>query len=183
VGADAFVPRASRSDQLRDRIPHPCRVSCDRVRNLTFYWLRMKPVAATPYRCSSPSLLPNRTLCTGGFSSGKGSAAWLAYDGGTPVVREQWEPLPCMHPTGTVATSLQSAPIPQGIAFDGGNIWVANSGRNNVTELLAMTGSVLGTFRVAVLQWALLMMEPSAWCATGPTSGSRAVAPTVSRNS
>jgi DNA-binding beta-propeller fold protein YncE len=49
-----------------------------------------------------------------------------------------------------VATSLQSAPFPQGIAFDGGNLWVANSGSNNVTELLATIGSMLGTFSVGL---------------------------------
>jgi len=35
---------------------------------------------------------------------------------------------------------------PTGIAFDGENIWVANYGSNNVTELRASDGATLGTF-------------------------------------
>jgi DNA-binding beta-propeller fold protein YncE len=34
------------------------------------------------------------------------------------------------------------------MAFDGANVWVANSGSNSVTKLLASTGAVLGTFTV-----------------------------------
>jgi len=38
---------------------------------------------------------------------------------------------------------------PRAIAFDGANIWVANSGSDNVTELRASDGTVLGTFNVS----------------------------------
>jgi DNA-binding beta-propeller fold protein YncE len=31
------------------------------------------------------------------------------------------------------------------VAFDGTNIWVANTHSNNVTKLLASTGTVVGT--------------------------------------
>ena len=44
--------------------------------------------------------------------------------------------------TSTVGTE------PDGMAFDGANIWVANLGSNNVTKLQASTGKVLGTFAV-----------------------------------
>jgi hypothetical protein len=37
---------------------------------------------------------------------------------------------------------------PAGVAFDGTNIWVTNSGSNNVTELLASTGALVGTYSV-----------------------------------
>ena len=37
---------------------------------------------------------------------------------------------------------------PQGVAFDGANIWVTNSGSNDVTKLRASDGAVLGTFPV-----------------------------------
>jgi YVTN family beta-propeller protein len=37
---------------------------------------------------------------------------------------------------------------PSGVAFDGANIWVTNSGSNAVTEMAAATGQVLGTFPV-----------------------------------
>jgi DNA-binding beta-propeller fold protein YncE len=35
---------------------------------------------------------------------------------------------------------------PYGIAFDGANIWVANTDSNNVTKLRAGDGTVLGTY-------------------------------------
>jgi len=37
---------------------------------------------------------------------------------------------------------------PLGVAFDGTNIWVANSGSNTVTKLKASSGANLGTFNV-----------------------------------
>jgi hypothetical protein len=39
---------------------------------------------------------------------------------------------------------------PQGIAFDGSNIWVANDSDNTVTKVRASDGAVLGTFAVGV---------------------------------
>ena len=38
--------------------------------------------------------------------------------------------------------------IPQGMAFDGTNIWVANQLSNNVTKIRANDGSVVGTYSV-----------------------------------
>jgi DNA-binding beta-propeller fold protein YncE len=37
---------------------------------------------------------------------------------------------------------------PNGVAFDGANIWVANYDGNNVTKLQAATGALVGTFPV-----------------------------------
>src|ERR1700680_3023816 len=37
---------------------------------------------------------------------------------------------------------------PEGVAFDGANIWVANNGSNTVTKLRASDGANLGTFAV-----------------------------------
>jgi hypothetical protein len=37
---------------------------------------------------------------------------------------------------------------PTGVAFDGANIWIANSGSNTVTKLLAATGMAVGTYTV-----------------------------------
>src|SRR5579864_1804940 len=37
---------------------------------------------------------------------------------------------------------------PYGVAFDGANIWTANSGDGSVTKLRASDGELLGTFRV-----------------------------------
>jgi hypothetical protein len=39
---------------------------------------------------------------------------------------------------------------PEGVAFDGSNIWVANYGGNSVTKLLASTGAVVGTYAVGI---------------------------------
>jgi DNA-binding beta-propeller fold protein YncE len=38
--------------------------------------------------------------------------------------------------------------FPYGVAFDGANIWVANSGSDTVTKLRASDGEVQGTFNV-----------------------------------
>jgi DNA-binding beta-propeller fold protein YncE len=43
---------------------------------------------------------------------------------------------------GTYATGTN----PWGVAFDGTNIWVTNTGSNNVTKLLASTGATVGTY-------------------------------------
>src|SRR5205807_9820265 len=37
---------------------------------------------------------------------------------------------------------------PEGMAFDGENIWVANRSSNTVTKLKAVDGQVVGTFRI-----------------------------------
>ena len=49
-------------------------------------------------------------------------------------------------PYSGVTFPVESGPF--GIAFDGANIWVANSGSNSVTELRASDGANLGTFSV-----------------------------------
>src|ERR1700735_4490471 len=45
-------------------------------------------------------------------------------------------------------TSFSVGSGPQGVAFDGADIWVANSNSNTVTKLQANNGAVLGTFAV-----------------------------------
>jgi DNA-binding beta-propeller fold protein YncE len=40
---------------------------------------------------------------------------------------------------------------PNGVAFDGANIWVTNYGDSTVTELRASDGATLGTFAVGSL--------------------------------
>ena len=39
---------------------------------------------------------------------------------------------------------------PYGIAFDGVNIWVANTGSNNVIKIRASDGTVLGAYNVGL---------------------------------
>lgn len=45
-------------------------------------------------------------------------------------------------------TGKKSVQSPEGIAFDGANIWVTNPADNTVTKLFASTGANLGTFTV-----------------------------------
>ena len=51
------------------------------------------------------------------------------------------------YPAGQVA-SFPVGTDPEGLTFDGANIWVANTGSNNVTKLRASDGANLGTFGV-----------------------------------
>ncbi len=52
---------------------------------------------------------------------------------------------------------------PHGIAFDGGNIWVANRTSNNVTKLRASDGAVLGNFPTAGTPVALAFDGANMW--------------------
>jgi DNA-binding beta-propeller fold protein YncE len=52
---------------------------------------------------------------------------------------------------------------PSGIAFDGENIWVANSGSNNVTKLQASDGSTLGTFPAGEFPIAIAFDGANMW--------------------
>src|SRR5664279_1565970 len=52
------------------------------------------------------------------------------------------------YPANTAGLQFAVGPSPIGVAFDGANIWVANSGSSTVTKLQANTGAVVGTFQV-----------------------------------
>jgi hypothetical protein len=54
---------------------------------------------------------------------------------------------------------------PTGIAFDGANIWVANSGDNTVTKLRASDGLNLGTFAAGITPVALAFDGANIWVA------------------
>ena len=49
---------------------------------------------------------------------------------------------------GALLGTFSVASNPFGVAFDGTNIWVANSNSDKVTKLRASDGAVLGTFSV-----------------------------------
>jgi hypothetical protein len=55
------------------------------------------------------------------------------------------------------------APSPQGITFDGRNIWVA-SFDGTITELRASDGATVGTFNAAYGATALLFDGPTLSC-------------------
>ena len=52
---------------------------------------------------------------------------------------------------------------PHGIAFDGENIWVANTGSSNVSKLLASDGSLLDTIPVGVQPESVVFDGKSIW--------------------
>src|SRR5271165_1916283 len=54
---------------------------------------------------------------------------------------------------------------PQGVAFDGANIWVANSGSDNVTKLRAADGANLGTFSVGIRPQGVAFDGANIWVA------------------
>ena len=59
---------------------------------------------------------------------------------------------------------------PLAIAFDGANIWVANSSSNTVTELRASDGTTLGTFLVGISPVAIASDGTNIWVANSITS-------------
>ena len=59
--------------------------------------------------------------------------------------------------TYTVGTS------PSAVAFDGTNIWVANTGSGNVTELSASTGAVVGTYFIGSAPYGVAFDGTNIW--------------------
>ena len=84
-------------------------------------------------------------------------------------------------PTGPAGTSLgamnaallrwypQTYPMapPLALAFDGTNIWVANSQSTTVTELSASTGAVLGTYTVGTQPFGVAFDGANIWVTSG----------------
>jgi len=63
-----------------------------------------------------------------------------------------------------LTTSFSVGLGPEGVAFDGANIWVANQVSNNVTKLRASDGSNLGTLTVGHSPDGVALMAPtSGW--------------------
>ena len=54
---------------------------------------------------------------------------------------------------------------PNGIAFDGANIWVSNWGSNNVSKLRASDGALLGTYAVGGAPQAVAFDGVQIWVA------------------
>ncbi len=71
---------------------------------------------------------------------------------------------------GVSLGTFQVGRLPPGIAFDGSNIWVANLGNDNITELRASDGAVLGTFPVGNQPGGVLFDGTSIWVSVGADS-------------
>ena len=56
---------------------------------------------------------------------------------------------------------------PYGVAFDGENIWTANSGDGTVTKLRAADGTSLGTFKVGNLPNGVTFDGANVWASNG----------------
>lgn len=61
--------------------------------------------------------------------------------------------------------------LPRGAAFDGANIWVANSNNNNVTKLRASDGATLGTFAVGTSPYSIVFDGTNIWVANLSSNG------------
>ena len=65
-----------------------------------------------------------------------------------------------------LAQRVSVGALPRGVAFDGTNIWVANSGSNNVTKLRASDGAVQGTFAVGGQPFSVAFDGTNIWVAS-----------------
>ena len=62
-----------------------------------------------------------------------------------------------------VGTYSSAGTTPEGVAFDGSNIWVANISSGNVTKLLASTGAVVGIYSVGTNPYILAFDGTNVW--------------------
>jgi hypothetical protein len=63
----------------------------------------------------------------------------------------------------TAGNTFSVGTNPNGVAFDGVNIWVANSHSNNVTKLRASDGLTIGTFSVGTAPYGVAFDGASIW--------------------
>jgi DNA-binding beta-propeller fold protein YncE len=54
---------------------------------------------------------------------------------------------------------------PLGLAYDGANIWVTNSGDSTVAKVRATDGAILGTFAVGINPWGVVFDGANIWVA------------------
>jgi len=66
---------------------------------------------------------------------------------------------------GTILGTFAVGSVPIGVAFDGANIWVANSGSNTVTKLRTSSGANLGSFAVGSTPYAVAFDGANVWVA------------------
>jgi DNA-binding beta-propeller fold protein YncE len=64
---------------------------------------------------------------------------------------------------GNLTTSFTVGQQPYGVAFDGANIWTANSGDGTVSKLRASDGTLLGTFKVGNTPYGMTFDGANMW--------------------
>jgi hypothetical protein len=64
-----------------------------------------------------------------------------------------------------LTTQFTTGTAPNGVAFDGSSIWVANNGSNNVTKLRASDGAALGTFAAGTFPAGVVFDGTNIWVA------------------
>jgi DNA-binding beta-propeller fold protein YncE len=74
------------------------------------------------------------------------SAQQLTGNGAPPLSNPLKVALLKWYQANTVSTTFPVGTQPQGVAFDGASIWVANQMDNTLTKISANDGTVLGTF-------------------------------------
>jgi hypothetical protein len=89
--------------------------------------------------------------------------AQQAGNGGPPLSNPLKVALLKWYAANTVSTTFPVGTQPQGVAFDGASIWVANRMDNTLTKISANDGTVLGTFGAD--------QRPSVWLLTGQICG------------
>jgi uncharacterized protein (TIGR03437 family) len=86
--------------------------------------------------------------------------------------------------TGAVLGVYPAGTGPQGIAFDGTNIWVTNYGGNSgntVTELLASTGATVNTYTVGKGPYGIAFDGSNIWVANAGDNTVTKISPAASR--
>ena len=87
-------------------------------------------------------LIPNLSACTENPSLAGNSSPNQSTSTAIATTK------PALASASTIDTTYTVGTNPMGICFDGTNIWVVNSGSNNVTKLSASNGTTLGTYTV-----------------------------------
>ena len=72
---------------------------------------------------------------------------------------------------GTFNTGQSVVSTPEGLAFDGANIWVANAYDDTVTKLRASDGALLGTFAVGDFPTDVLFDGANIWVISSTLDG------------
>ena len=70
---------------------------------------------------------------------------------------------------GATVGTYPAGSSPDGVAFDGANIWVTNYGSSTVTKLLASTGAIVGTYPVGVYPDSVAFDGTNIWVANSNT--------------